>query len=111
MVAPTTASAVIAATAAHAGQDCQPAIHAASAMPVVEPSTSEARRHAVSRGTSMRTVAVAVVGTRARGQGRAPQTGAALQARRNTRVPLVPPKPKLFFKAMSIFIWRAVLAQ
>ncbi len=33
------------------------------------------------------------------------------QIRRNTNVPLVPPKPKLFFTATSIFISRAVLAQ
>ena len=33
------------------------------------------------------------------------------QARLNTRVPLVPPKPKLFFTATSIFRSRAVLAQ
>ena len=33
------------------------------------------------------------------------------QARRNTSVPLVPPKPKLFFTATSIFMSRAVLAQ
>ena len=33
------------------------------------------------------------------------------QARRNTSVPLVPPKPKLFFTATSIFIGRASLAQ
>ena len=31
--------------------------------------------------------------------------------RRKTSVPLVPPKPKLFFTATSIFISRAVLAQ
>ena len=35
----------------------------------------------------------------------------AAQARRNTNVPLVPPKPKLFFTATSIFISRAVWAQ
>ena len=33
------------------------------------------------------------------------------QMRRNTRVPLVPPKPKLFFTATSIFMSRAVPAQ
>jgi hypothetical protein len=33
------------------------------------------------------------------------------QARRNTSVPLVPPNPKLFLAAYSIFICRAVLAQ
>lgn len=33
------------------------------------------------------------------------------QMRLNTRVPLVPPKPKLFFTAYSIFMSRAVLAQ
>ena len=33
------------------------------------------------------------------------------QARRNSSVPLVPPKPKLFLAATSIFISRAVLAQ
>ena len=33
------------------------------------------------------------------------------QILRNTRVPFVPPKPKLFFTATSIFIGRAVLAQ
>ena len=33
------------------------------------------------------------------------------QTRRKTNVPLVPPKPKLFFTATSIFISRAVLAQ
>ena len=33
------------------------------------------------------------------------------QMRRNTSVPLVPPKPKLFFTATSIFIGRASLAQ
>ena len=33
------------------------------------------------------------------------------QARLKTSVPLVPPKPKLFFTATSIFISRAVLAQ
>ena len=33
------------------------------------------------------------------------------QKRRKTSVPLVPPKPKLFFTATSIFICRAVLAQ
>lgn len=32
-------------------------------------------------------------------------------ARLKTRVPLVPPKPKLFFTATSIFMSRAVLAQ
>jgi hypothetical protein len=36
---------------------------------------------------------------------------AAAQMRRNTSVPLVPPKPKLFFTATSIFMSRAVLAQ
>jgi len=36
---------------------------------------------------------------------------AAQPARRNTSVPLVPPKPKLFFTATSIFISRAALAQ
>jgi len=35
----------------------------------------------------------------------------ARQTRRKTSVPLVPPKPKLFFTATSIFISRAVLAQ
>ena len=35
----------------------------------------------------------------------------ANQARRKTSVPLVPPKPKLFFTATSIFICRASLAQ
>lgn len=35
----------------------------------------------------------------------------ANQTRLNTSVPLVPPKPKLFFTATSIFISRAVLAQ
>lgn len=29
----------------------------------------------------------------------------------NTKVPLVPPKPKLFFTATLMGIWRAVLAQ
>jgi len=33
------------------------------------------------------------------------------QMRLNTRVPLVPPKPKLFFTAYSIFMSRAALAQ
>jgi hypothetical protein len=33
------------------------------------------------------------------------------QKRRKTSVPLVPPKPKLFFTATSIFIGRAWLAQ
>ena len=33
------------------------------------------------------------------------------QTRLNTSVPLVPPKPKLFLTAYSIFISRAVLAQ
>jgi hypothetical protein len=33
------------------------------------------------------------------------------QTRRKTSVPLVPPKPKLFFSATSIFIGLAVLAQ
>lgn len=33
------------------------------------------------------------------------------QTRLNTSVPLVPPKPKLFFTATSIFISRAVFAQ
>ncbi len=33
------------------------------------------------------------------------------QARRNTSVPLVPPKPKLFFTATSIFMALASLAQ
>jgi len=33
------------------------------------------------------------------------------QTRLKTNVPLVPPKPKLFFTAKSIFISRAVLAQ
>jgi hypothetical protein len=37
--------------------------------------------------------------------------GRGVQTRLNTRVPLVPPKPKLFFTAYSIFISRAVLAQ
>ena len=35
----------------------------------------------------------------------------ATQTRRNTSVPLVPPKPKLFLIATSIFMSRAVLAQ
>ena len=35
----------------------------------------------------------------------------ARQTRLNTSVPLVPPKPKLFFTACSIFISRAVFAQ
>ena len=38
-------------------------------------------------------------------------TGEVQAARRNTSVPLVPPKPKLFFTATSIFICRATLAQ
>ena len=42
---------------------------------------------------------------------RANQRQRAAQARRNTNVPLVPPKPKLFLTAKSIFICRAVLAQ
>ena len=33
------------------------------------------------------------------------------QTRRNASVPLVPPNPKLFLRATSIFICRAVLAQ
>ena len=33
------------------------------------------------------------------------------QTRLNTNVPLVPPKPKLFLTATSIFMSRAVLAQ
>ena len=33
------------------------------------------------------------------------------QTRRKTSAPLVPPKPKLFFTATSIFIARAWLAQ
>jgi hypothetical protein len=37
----------------------------------------------------------------------APRQGARLK----TSVPFVPPNPKLFFTAMSIFISRAVLAQ
>jgi len=37
--------------------------------------------------------------------------GLRAQARRKTSVPLVPPKPKLFFTATSIFRSRAVLAQ
>ena len=37
--------------------------------------------------------------------------GQCVQIRRNTRVPLVPPNPKLFFKATSIFTSRATLAQ
>ncbi len=39
------------------------------------------------------------------------QTGVVRQIRRNTSVPLVPPKPKLFFSATSIFTSRATLAQ
>jgi hypothetical protein len=37
--------------------------------------------------------------------------GQGAQARPKTNVPLVPPKPKLFFTARSIFISRAVFAQ
>ena len=37
--------------------------------------------------------------------------GAPYHMRLKTRVPLVPPKPKLFFSATSIFMSRAVLAQ
>ena len=37
--------------------------------------------------------------------------GASAQARLKTRVPLVPPNPKLFLTACSIFIGRASLAQ
>jgi len=41
-----------------------------------------------------------------------PRAAGEIQAaRRNTSVPLVPPKPKLFFTATSIFIGRATLAQ
>ena len=36
---------------------------------------------------------------------------ASAQARLKTRVPLVPPNPKLFLTACSIFIGRASLAQ
>lgn len=39
------------------------------------------------------------------------QYGARSQIRLNTSVPLVPPKPKLFFTATSILASRAVLAQ
>ena len=41
--------------------------------------------------------------------GIAPGHGA--QARRKTSVPLVPPKPKLFLTATSIFMSRAMFAQ
>ena len=41
----------------------------------------------------------------------APSSPGPQEARRNTSVPLVPPKPKLFFTATSIFICRASLAQ
>jgi len=47
-------------------------------------------------------------------QGGEPRTGYAAEPRHTrlkTRVPLVPPKPKLFLTAYSIFISRAVLAQ
>lgn len=40
-----------------------------------------------------------------------PQPPGSQPGRRNTRVPLVPPKPKLFFTATSILISRATLAQ
>jgi hypothetical protein len=52
----------------------------------------------------------AVHGSENTGQGR---KGGPLpvQKRLKTREPLVPPKPKLFFNAMSIFMSRAVLAQ
>lgn len=43
--------------------------------------------------------------------GGAARTGKAGQTRRKTSVPLVPPKPKLFLTARSIFICRASLAQ
>ena len=46
------------------------------------------------------------------GSGRASSGLARVQAARlNTSVPLVPPKPKLFFTATSIFMSRAVFAQ
>ena len=46
------------------------------------------------------------------GSGRAsPHKHGVQAARLNTSVPLVPPKPKLFFTATSIFMSRAVLAQ
>ncbi len=41
----------------------------------------------------------------------AQRTKAGFQTRRNTRVPLVPPKPKLFLTATSNFRSRAMLAQ
>ena len=51
------------------------------------------------------------VGCRKAGQA-PPVKGGELQSTRlKTKVPLVPPKPKLFFTATSIFISRAVLAQ
>ena len=43
--------------------------------------------------------------------GRAHQRPHRDQTRLNTSEPLVPPKPKLFFSAVSIFISRATLAQ
>ena len=43
--------------------------------------------------------------------GAAGSRDARRQTRLKTNVPLVPPKPKLFFTAYSIFIARASLAQ
>jgi len=66
------------------------------------PRPADAISHAGSRG---KTVSNA-------GAARKPDGPAARrQMRRNTRLPLVPPKPKLFFAATSIFISRASLAQ
>lgn len=48
-------------------------------------------------------------GTTTGGAGRI--AGGRGQTRLKISVPLVPPKPKLFFAAMSIFIGRASLAQ
>jgi len=46
----------------------------------------------------------------ARAEARRPVAGpAGRQMRRNTRVPLVPPKPKPLDMATSTFAWRAVL--
>ena len=45
------------------------------------------------------------------GKDRPGEPGVGHQIRRKTSVPLVPPKPKEFFSATSIFICRAVLAQ
>ena len=97
-MAPTLAAATI---HGDAGPDGVAAAHATSADTTAAPIEATATRQTPNRHS-------------ATSQGGEPRTDCAAERRHTrlkTRVPLVPPKPKLFLTAYSIFISRAALAQ